>query len=126
MAKKNIQQNINTSDDAQGGRTSLYFAPTEQDLLDFVNNQPVKRNKFIINLIREAYERQQAGVTEQKVASEITNEDLLNEIKALKSFIENHSFKIEEPSSTEEVVSEKVEQASDKIDDYYTLDDFPM
>ena len=120
MAKKNIQQNINTSDDAQGGRTSLYFAPTEQDLLDFVNNQPVKRNKFIINLIREAYERQQAGVTEQKVASEITNEDLLNEIKALKSFIENHSFKIEEPSSQ---VSEKVDKNSDKIDSYDALEE---
>lgn len=120
MAKKNIQQNVNTSDDAQGGRTSLYFAPAEQDLLDFVNNQPVKRNKFIINLIREAYEHQKAGA-EQQVNNEVTNEDLLNEIKSLKSFIENHSFKVEEPSN---VVSEKVDKNSDKIDSYDAMEEF--
>ena len=125
MVKKDIQQNTNTSDDAQsGGRTSLYFAPAEQDLLDFVNNQPVKRNKFIINLIRDAYERQKLHATEQQVNGEITNEDLLNEIKALKSFIENHSFKVEEPSNTGNNVSEKIEEVHDRIDDYDTLDEF--
>ena len=125
MVKKDIQQNTNTSDDAQsGGRTSLYFAPAEQDLLDFVNNQPVKRNKFIINLIRDAYERQKLDATEQQVNGEITNEDLLNEIKALKSFIENNSFKVEEPSNTGNNVSEKIEEVHDRIDDYDTLDEF--
>lgn len=121
MANKKKEQNINTSDDAQGGRTSLYFAPSESDLLEFVNTQPVKRNKFIISLIREAYERQKAVETEQtQKQDKITNEDLLNEIKSLRIFIENHSFKIDNSSSVEDKPLEQ--EQCDKIDDYNAMD----
>ncbi len=121
MGKKEYEQKINTGDDAQGGRTSLYFAPSENDLLEFVNSQPVKRNKFIISLIREAYERQKAGETEQtQIQDKITNEDLLNEIKSLKTFIENHSFRIDNSPNNKD---EYLEQY-DKIDSYDDLDNF--
>lgn len=99
---KKQKNDSKTSDGAPGGRTSLYFAPSEQDLLDFVNSQDVKRNKFIINLIREAYERQKTEILEKQSAKPgVTNEDLLNEIKSLKSFIENHSFKVVEGEEVE-------------------------
>lgn len=121
MANKKKEQNINTSDDAQGGRTSLYFAPSESDLLAFVNTQPVKRNKFIISLIRDAYERQKAGETElTQTQDKITNEDLLNEIKSLKTFIQNHSFKIDDSSSVEDKSLEQ--EQCDKIDDYDAME----
>lgn len=97
------------------------FAPSESDLLEFVNTQPVKRNKFIISLIREAYERQKAVETEQtQTQDKITNEDLLNEIKSLKTFIQNHSFKIDDSSSVEDKSLEQ--EQCDKIDDYDALE----
>ena len=73
----------------------------------------MKRNKFIITLIREAYERQNTDTTSHSDTSNITNEELLNEIKSLKTFIENHSFKIDnmEKNEVKDVV-EEVEESS--------------
>ncbi|MBP3904127.1 hypothetical protein [Turicibacter sp.] len=109
----NKKDNKKISDDAQGWRTSLYFAPSEEDLFEFVNSQDMKRNKFIITLIREAYERQNTDTTSHSDTSNITNEELLNEIKSLKTFIENHSFKIDnmEKNEVKDVV-EEVEESS--------------
>ncbi len=112
MPKDRDLNKKNKGDDVLGGgRTSLYFAPSEDDLLQFVNSQDVKRNKFIINLIRAEYERQKSQQMPKVEVNEVSNEDLLKEIKSLKSFIENHSFKIEdskEKDTVEEI--EEVEQ----------------
>lgn len=109
MPKDKDLNKKNKGDDVLGGgRTSLYFAPSEDDLLQFVNSQDVKRNKFIINLIRAEYERQKSQQTLRTEANGVSNEDLLKEIKSLKSFIENHSFKVE--GNKEKDTVEEVEQ----------------
>ena len=74
MPKDRDLNKKNKGDDVLGGgRTSLYFAPSEDDLLQFVNSQDVKRNKFIINLIRAEYERQKSQQMPKVEVNEVSN-----------------------------------------------------
>ena len=70
------------TDDAT--RITLYFSKTESELLDFVehNDEGVKRNTFIMSLIRRAFESAGKDKVSQQRSDEYST--LLTEIRELK------------------------------------------
>lgn len=123
-------------------RITLYFSKNEAELLEFVqnNDEGVKRNTFIMNLIREAFEsegkdkvskqRKEEYSTlldeirdlkqEQLHQFELERTELLNEIKTLKELIKN--IKVVSTQMTEDAEQElelsedtTLEQVGEKI-----------
>lgn len=138
------------TDDAT--RITLYFSKNESELLDFVehNDDGVKRNTFIMSLIRQAFE--EAG--KDKVSQQRSNEysallteiqelkdqqikqfefersHLLDEIKELKDLIKNikvvatdSNFAVEEEESIQTGVSSEGEKIPNLGLSYNELDD---
>lgn len=134
-------------------RITLYFSKNESELLEFVehNDEGVKRNTFIMSLIRQAFEDAGKDKVSQKRSDEystllteirdlkqeqlhqfeLERSELLNEIKELKDLIKNIKVvatdsilpKIEEDESPQTGVSSEGEKILDLGLSDYEKDD---
>lgn len=86
-----------------GTRITLYFPKSDEYLLDFINNLDEKRNKIILNLIRDYYSKSEHSVT---------NEELLNEIQSLKKMLESKIFVTSNSSGIQEIEEELEEETN--------------
>ena len=134
------------TDDAT--RITLYFSKTESELLDFVehNDEGVKRNTFIMSLIRRAFESAGKDKVSQQRSDEYSTllteirelkdeqikqfeferSQLLDEIKELKDLINNIKVVATDSSLTESahtVVSGESEKIPDLGLSFNELDD---
>ncbi len=86
---------MNNKGKTEGERFSLYFPPSQEYLLNYINNQvdengkKINRNKFILKVIDEHFQRNQKQTTHYDEVNyeNVSNQDLLNELQQLKEII---------------------------------------
>lgn len=82
---------MESNNNKKGERIPLYFSSENQYLLDFINDRvnevgtKMNRSKYLMDLIKQDYDR-------IKNNNNVTNNDLMLEIKELKSMIKDMNF----------------------------------
>ncbi len=81
---------------SEGDRFSLYFPPSHEHLLNYISNQvdengkKINRNKFILKLIDEHFQRNQNSThhSRNNTSDNVSNQDLLSELQQLKEMVQ--------------------------------------